>query len=133
MAEEYVYRMRPHHGLCLAFFVGEGYSGGFVENMRKITRRLEENPQILITCTDDSICAACPNNVNGVCLSEDKVRGYDSKVLALCGVSEGEILPFHTFRDRVYRNILSKGKREEVCADCQWSSLCRSVEEKRAD
>lgn len=42
-----VYRIRAHHGMCLAFFRGQGYSGAFVENMANMKAILEENPDIL--------------------------------------------------------------------------------------
>ena len=32
--------LRPHHGLCLAHFVGEGYSGPFAENMGQVLSAL---------------------------------------------------------------------------------------------
>lgn len=31
--EEIVIPLRPHHGMCLAYFKGEGYSNGFTAHM----------------------------------------------------------------------------------------------------
>ncbi len=31
-----VYKIRAHHGVCLYFFQGKGYSGEFVENMSRM-------------------------------------------------------------------------------------------------
>ena len=30
------FKIRPHHGLCTAFFEGKGYSGDFVRNMANV-------------------------------------------------------------------------------------------------
>ena len=29
--------LRPHHGMCLAYFKGEGYSGGFTAHMAAVS------------------------------------------------------------------------------------------------
>lgn len=118
------YSIRPHHGLCLSFFQGKGYSGAFVENMAGVKAELEENPLICLARGADDICAACPNNTAGCCESEEKVRRYDREVLRRCGLSVGDILPYRTFEARVRRGILLPGQREEICGDCQWTALC---------
>jgi len=41
--------LRAHHGLCLHFFQGKGYSGAFVENMARKKAMLEENPLVRLT------------------------------------------------------------------------------------
>ena len=40
--DEAVIPLRAHHGLCLRFFQGKGYSGAFVENMARKKAMLEE-------------------------------------------------------------------------------------------
>lgn len=117
-----VYRIRAHHGMCLAFFRGKGYSGAFVENMAKMKAILEENPEILLMDCPDDICAACPNRLTEVC--GEKASRYDREVLGRCALSPGETLFFRDFSRRVEDTILHPGKREEICGDCQWSSLC---------
>ena len=54
------YPIRPHHGLCLAFFRGKGYSEEFVENMTRMQKALEANAAVCLTEKTDGICAACP-------------------------------------------------------------------------
>ena len=44
--QEYQYRIRAHHGMCLAFFKGNGYSSGFTKHMGNVKYALEENPMI---------------------------------------------------------------------------------------
>ena len=110
--------------MCLAFFEGKGYSSNFPKHMTEIKGRLKENPLVSIIGTTDEICAACPNNREGVCESAQKVAEYDRQVLLRCGITEGEVMPFLDFEKRVYDNILYSGKREEICGNCQWNSLC---------
>ena len=43
-----VYKIRAHHGMCLSFFQGKGYSGDFVENMVRMKAILAENPEIIL-------------------------------------------------------------------------------------
>ena len=33
-------RLRPHHGLCMAYFAGEGYSPGFSRHMGEVLETL---------------------------------------------------------------------------------------------
>ena len=35
-------RLRPHHGMCLAYFEGKGYSDDFTENMQHMLELLEK-------------------------------------------------------------------------------------------
>ena len=119
------YPIRPHHGLCLAFFQGKGYSEGFVENMTRMKAALEANAPVRLTGGTDAICAACPNNQNSVCTAAEKVARYDREVLRRRGLNTGDTLPFRELETRVRETILLPGKREEICGDCQWSSLCR--------
>lgn len=118
------YRLRAHHGMCLAFFKGKGYSEEFTLHMTRIKNDLENNPNVKIVCETDDICSKCPNNKNSECLSEDKVREYDRDVLRRCNLSEGEIISYDKFKDLVYKNILIPEKREEICGNCQWNELC---------
>lgn len=122
--QETVYLFRAHHGLCLSFFQGKGYSGEFVENMARMKAIMETNPKICLTTQADEICRACPNNLSGQCESAEKVARYDREVLRRCGLSEGDILPYRELSRLVLRRILMTGQREEICADCQWNSLC---------
>ena len=118
-----VYNLRAHHGMCLYFFQGKGYSGEFVENMRAMKAILEENPKVRLLNSADDICAACPNKLTEIC-SENASR-YDREVLRRCGLFVGEQLPYRDFSRKVIETILRPGKRAEICGDCQWSSLCR--------
>ena len=118
-----VYKIRAHHGMCLSFFQGKGYSGEFVENMSRMKAILEKNPEISLMNSPDDICAACPNRLTENCA--EKASRYDREVLRRCGLSVGERLPYREFSRKVIETILRPGVRAEICGDCQWSSLCR--------
>ena len=121
--------LRAHHGLCLHFFRGKGYSGAFVENMARKKAMLEENPLVRLTDQADEICRACPNNLSGQCESAEKVRRYDRELLSRCGLTVGDVLPYRELTERVRKTILLPGHREEICGDCQWTDLCQYKEE----
>ena len=117
------YNIRAHHGMCLTFFQGKGYSGDFVENMGAMKALLEQNPQIRLLDGYDDVCAACPNKRTETCA--EKASRYDREVLRRCGLSVGERLPYREFSQKVIETILRPGIRPEICGDCQWSSLCQ--------
>ena len=118
-----VYNLRAHHGMCLYFFQGKGYSGEFVENMRAMKAILEENPKVRLLNSADDICAACPNKLTEIC-AENASR-YDREVLRRCGLSVGDTLPYRDFSQKVIETILRPGLRGSICGGCQWSGLCQ--------
>ena len=119
------YRIRAHHGMCFSFFQGKGYSGEFTENMQKMKEKLGQNPEVILLSETDDVCAHCPNNQEGRCVSAGKTAGYDRQVLALCGLTAGEHIRWRDFEKLVHENILAPDRREEVCGDCEWNALCR--------
>lgn len=123
------YSLRPHHGLCIAFFVGKGYSPDFTENMTAVIKHLEsENPMITLVTGADMICRSCPNCRIGVCISDKKILEYDKAVLAFCGLNSADILRWKDFRDLVHDKIIHAGFRRTICGNCQWDSLCSSCQ-----
>ena len=78
-----VFVLRPHHGMCLQFFEGKGYSSSFTKNMAYILDHLErEDPDICLVVGPDRICSACPHQKDGLCDAEEKTENYDRSVLA---------------------------------------------------
>lgn len=107
------------------FFRGEGYSSGFTMHMAEVIAAMEQNPTICLLPETDVICEKCPNNMDGLCSTAEKVTRYDEQVLSLCGLTAGSELHFADFRKLVCERILIPGKREQVCGDCQWTDLCQ--------
>lgn len=123
------YSLRPHHGLCISFFSGKGYSRDFTENMTAVIGRLEkENPQITLVTSTDIICRCCPHNKNGICDSSEKVLAYDNAVMNACGLESSQTISWSSFTDLIQRKIINTGQRRKICGGCQWDSLCGGTE-----
>ena len=131
-------RLRPHHGLCIYYFRGSGYSEEFTEHMKEVIRSLKDNPRIILTVGEDEVCSSCPNRTPRGCSESQKAESYDRKVLELCGLfgsqngpggSENE-LRWEEFRQAVVSRIIRAGKRREVCGNCEWDGLCERIAEK---
>lgn len=120
--------VRPHHGMCLAFFIGKGYSEGFSAHMEKMLKEFQKNLPVRLVVHTDEICSACPNNEKNVCNSTEKVEAYDRKVLEICGISEGTELDFLEFVGIIQEKIINPGLRDRICGDCQWNEICSSCQ-----
>jgi hypothetical protein len=92
--------------------------------MQMVKEMLTTNPQVYLTVQTDVICTACPNNLNGICKSDAKVKKYDCAVLECCGLEEGTQMSFFDFSELVKGKILEKDKREIICGDCSWNDIC---------
>lgn len=122
--ENLIVPIRPHHGMCLAYFKGSGYSQGFTAHMQEMLELFETNVWVRLTAGTDEICSACPNNRQGTCRDADQVAVYDHSVLENCGLLEGTEIKFLDFARLVQEQILDAGKRMEICGDCQWNQIC---------
>lgn len=118
------FNVRAHHGLCVSFFEGKGYSDSFTANMAEKKSQLEKDPLVKIVDHADEICKACPHNNGGVCSSLGKVAKYDSEVLRRCGIKSGTEMHWNDFVKLVHDNIIGAKKLSEVCGGCQWYSIC---------
>lgn len=119
--------LRPHHGLCIEFFEGKGYSPEFTEHMAGLIVSLKEDDSVTVklVTTEDNVCSKCPNNIpEKGCTTTEKVLRYDNAVLAFTGLKEGSILSYHNFRKIVIERILTANNLASVCDDCAWASIC---------
>jgi hypothetical protein len=112
--------------MCLAYFIGKGYSEGFTGHMQSMLELFEQDVPVLLAVQTDEICGACPNNDSGICKDSGRVRAFDKGVLAACALEEGQVLPFLTFARAVQEHVIQSGKREEICGDCSWDAICSS-------
>ena len=124
MTEFSAISIRPHHGMCLAYFEGKGYSTGFTAHMQEMLEVFLQDRDVVPVLKTDEICNACPNNQDGVCETEEKVLRYDRAVLGAVGLSEGNRISFRSFTEKVQEKIIAEGLREIICGDCQWNEIC---------
>lgn len=117
--------IRPHHLMCIEFFVGKGYSDEFTANMSRIIRSLAIDPLLTVTANADGVCEKCPNMIDGACKTRDKVDRYDKAVLESIGALDGDREKYTELRKKVREKIIYSGKRESICGDCEWSELCK--------
>lgn len=120
-----MYRIRAHHGMCFAYYRGEGYSNDFTDHMWQMKRLLEKNPIIELEMRTDDVCKACPNNREGICTSDNRAAEYDRQVLSRLGLHEGDTMRWLEFTLLVDRQIIKTGTRAEICGGCQWNHLCQ--------
>lgn len=99
-------KIRYHHLMCIPRYKSNGYSLEFCKNMEHIKESLKNNNYILVDCCDD-ICRFCPNNINGKCADDEKVKRYDTLV-----------------QDKLSRN--EKLLPKEICNDCCWFDICKN-------
>lgn len=118
------YKIRAHHGLCIQFFEGKGYSQQFVLKMKDVIENLNKNPYIQIVADKDIICYSCPNLENGVCNSQHKVSTIDKKVLSICGLDKDTIIKSDDFFKIVKEKIIKSNKLNYVCSNCEWFNIC---------
>lgn len=126
-------KLRPHHGMCIAFFKGKGYSDEFTSHMAETIRTLKKDPMITLTADIDHICQHCPNNENGVCRTAEKVAKYDKEVLSRCGFQNGDTIRYSELKNAVYDKIFLANTREDICGDCEWSDICHFEPDETAE
>lgn len=128
-----IIQLRAHHGMCLIFFEGKGYSDTFTSHMGNILQQMQGNPSLHITTSADIVCEKCPNLENKCCNTSELVLEYDKKVLSFCGLQGDSIIDWNTFSKLVAENILNPGKRSMICGNCEWNDICSSKEKKRGE
>ena len=124
--EHSIIRLRPHHALCLRHFVGKGYSEEFVNNMSALYARLNsgERQMVQIILHRDSLCIACPHDVDYACESEEKVRQLDAAVAEACNLRSGQWLSWQELCELIDTRVMPNGAMPDVCRICEWYDLC---------
>ena len=88
--------VRPHHGMCLAYFIGKGYSEGFSAHMEKMLHILEQDVSIQLVVSLDEICSA--SGATDVLEADDRVWKLrrncleSTRVLSLVSTSDDLVL-----------------------------------------
>ena len=124
-------KIRPHHLLCIQKFTGHGYDEKFTAHMKSVVAKITENKEIEIEIIEgcDYICEMCPDNKNGVCVSDKKVSLMDSKVRDICKIGNGEKVKWKEAEKKANEMILKTEKFEKVCAVCEWYELCKGTKD----
>lgn len=119
--------VRPHHGLCIQFYEGKGYSEEFTKKMDELIIQIHLNPSMLIQLhTDvDVLCNSCPNNIESECITNEKVKKFDEKVLSYCDMKSGQVLSIQEFLQSTKEMILEKDLQPSICSECEWYSICK--------
>lgn len=119
--------LRPHHGLCIQFYEGKGYSKDFTKKMDELVDLIETNPNMLIQLYSDVdvLCESCPNNKDSRCITYEKVKRFDEMVLSYCNINFWDIISIRDFLQLVRTEILDKRLQPSICSDCEWYSICK--------
>lgn len=125
-------RIRPHHFFCLLGFKGYGYNMTFVDNMDRISKTANKNPdtEVILVTGPDEICEACPHLCNSKCkkepYSEIKLMGKEKMIISNLNVSTKKVLSFR----QIYRSIrdnFTLDMFDRLCNECEWYKIgdCR--------
>jgi len=113
-------KLRPHHLLCFLGFRGLGYNDHFTQNFSKIRSKILKNPELRLKLDiqPDDICKNCPELINGLCRSNDKVSKKDEFLLTFFNTREISV-------KNAYQKImvLEESKFIALCQDCEWYPL----------
>ena len=119
-----MYKIRPHHLLCLCFYEGYGYSESFTKNMDKVSKDII-GKDIQIVFGKDSLCLCCPFLKNGKCETEDKVTKYDNFVIQHLNLKNNQIVSYDKIHREIIDVLLETKKIKKSCFfDCQWKDIC---------
>lgn len=116
--------IRPHHLLCLRWFVGNGYSEEFTKNIYEVLSKLNQNnSKFILTLENDNICSKCPNlNSSDICISDTKVSLMDSNVIEHFSLTPGSTYVYSDIYNKI-ENLLTADIIRDICGNCEWYSL----------
>lgn len=112
--------LRPHHVVCLAAFIGRGYSPEFIEAFQRL-QALYLNPETRVELVrgPDTACRACPNLSDGRCALDDHaVAVLDERVRVALSLAQTE----YTTGELHHRlaDYLADHDLAELCGECRW-------------
>lgn len=125
-----MFKIRPHHLICMQAYIGKGYSDEFVENMDFIVDSLRKNSSQTIQIIDfnDDICSKCPNNIDGYkCSSNDKVLSIDKKVIKFLELETKEY-SYNLLLEKLKTKFNEK-EFKKICSCCEWykNGICEAI------
>ena len=117
--------LRGHHLICLNFFMGEGYTEEFIENLYSVIKK--ENIEIVTGA--DEVCRKCPYLKEDKCRSSDytdeKIHLQDQEALRLLGFKPGMTVDWKMIASKL-PTIIEEWKAEFCCA-CGYRKVCFNV------
>ena len=123
-------KFRPHHFLCTLCFQGRGYSSTFVNNYQNIVNQLQSQGEHTITVVSktDSICDPCPNRIDELCTTQDKITRLDDAHAAALDLEMGESLTWDEAKKRI-KNKMTLDVFHRICEPCGWKKFgfCEDV------
>lgn len=125
-------QFRPHHFLCALCFQGRGYSPAFVANFQAMMDVLNsptgDATPIDIVKHTDSICEPCPNRVEKICATEEKISILDNAHANALAIRSNEQITWGKAKQAIAEKI-SLETFHKICATCSWKSLgiCENV------
>lgn len=117
-------KFRPHHFLCMRYWVGNGYSESYTKFVNEILPQIKNGLPVEITFGPDSLCSVCPHLKNGICDSQERVMKFDKAVIDYCGMEEGQTVNWNNMFKLVSEKIMDAGLFESICGDCSWAEYC---------
>lgn len=123
-----IYKIRPHHILCLNNFIGKGYSNEFSANMACVKKTLESDitARVIIAKGCDDICCLCPHRIGTKCETDDKTKGFDEKALQVLDICENNSYSWKELCDKFYKKIVLQDRLNDVCNNCSWKKICQN-------
>jgi hypothetical protein len=111
-------------------FQGYGYSQKFVNNLNRVIKDINQNPDLEAEITDecDIICSCCPYNEKGVCQkgenSSQRVKNIDSQVLRKLGLRKGVRVRAKDIFSLIDKKLKSISDIQDICGECGWKEKC---------
>ncbi len=117
--------LRGHHLICLHFFSGEGYDVLFIENLKDVLKRAEDE-EIEITSDADNICAKCAYLKAHKCMYDEKadeeIREMDETALKLLKLTVGQRIRWQAVKKRI--PAVFNEWSDKYCNACDWKQAC---------
>ena len=119
-------KFRPHHFLCSLAYQGIGYSPDFVSNYNNIVAQIrnDEETEITVINTLDSICSHCPNQQTKTqtCVTQSKIQKLDNAHAKLLGITNQQKLSWKQAKILIKQHI-SIEDFHKACEPCEWKKL----------
>ena len=126
--------LQPHHAVCLRLYEGSGYSDEFCREMAAIKKRLEDGAAcVFADSAADDVCRCCPHNRAGKCDERDKVAAINHNLAAYTALTYGRRYNWRQVVNMTQGVLNNSEKLAEICAGCEWLSLCRQICERRRE